>query len=104
MQKKDRKDRINNGDSDGLLPIKTRHKLSSQLPLFPSNTTAATNTSTILARQQLASKIRRMGRGPRCSKDGLNKGAWMEAEDKLLLDYIKNHGEGKWSNVAKETG
>ncbi|KAL6215657.1 hypothetical protein ACLB2K_015086 [Fragaria x ananassa] len=45
-----------------------------------------------------------MGRGPRCSKDGLNKGAWLEAEDKLLLDYIKNHGEGKWSNVAKETG
>ncbi|XP_050364113.1 transcription factor MYB1-like [Argentina anserina] len=45
-----------------------------------------------------------MGRNPRCSKDGLNKGAWMEAEDKLLLDYIKNHGEGKWSNVAKETG
>ncbi|KAM5565345.1 transcription factor MYB1-like [Rosa sericea] len=45
-----------------------------------------------------------MGRGPRCSKDGLNKGAWMAAEDKLLLDYIKNHGEGKWSNVAKETG
>ncbi|KAK9946782.1 hypothetical protein M0R45_012228 [Rubus argutus] len=45
-----------------------------------------------------------MGRGPRCSKDGLNKGAWMATEDKLLLDYIKNHGEGKWSNVAKETG
>ncbi|KAK2658260.1 hypothetical protein Ddye_004793 [Dipteronia dyeriana] len=45
-----------------------------------------------------------MGRSPRCSKDGLNKGAWAASEDKILRDYIKVHGEGKWSNVAKKTG
>lgn len=45
-----------------------------------------------------------MVRSPRSSIDGLNKGAWTAAEDKILTDYIKIHGEGKWSNVAKETG
>ena len=45
-----------------------------------------------------------MGRNPCCSKEGLNKGAWTAQEDKLLTDYIKAHGEGKWRNVLKETG
>ncbi|KAI9192578.1 hypothetical protein LWI28_025026 [Acer negundo] len=45
-----------------------------------------------------------MGRSPRCSKDVLIKGAWVASEDKILRDYIKVHGEGKWSNVAKKTG
>jgi hypothetical protein len=45
-----------------------------------------------------------MGRSPRCSKDGLNKGAWTALEDEMLVDYVKSHGEGKWSNLAKETG
>ena len=45
-----------------------------------------------------------MGRSPTCSKDGLNKGAWTAAEDKILLDYVKFHGEGKWSRLSRETG
>ncbi len=45
-----------------------------------------------------------MGRSPRCSKDGLNKGAWTALEDEMLMDYVKSHGKGKWSNLAKETG
>lgn len=45
-----------------------------------------------------------MGRSPRCTKDGLNKGAWTALEDEMLMDYVKSHGEGKWSNLAKETG
>ncbi|GAV63679.1 Myb_DNA-binding domain-containing protein [Cephalotus follicularis] len=45
-----------------------------------------------------------MVRSPRCSKDGLNKGTWTALEDKTLTDYIKTHGEGKWSNAAKVTG
>ncbi|KAJ6295234.1 hypothetical protein OIU78_023284 [Salix suchowensis] len=45
-----------------------------------------------------------MGRKTECSKDGLNKGAWTPVEDKMLLDYLKIHGEGKWSNIVRETG
>ncbi|CAK7354248.1 unnamed protein product [Dovyalis caffra] len=45
-----------------------------------------------------------MGRKPRCSKDGLNKGAWTPHEDEMLVDYVKIHGEGKWSNIVRETG
>ena len=48
--------------------------------------------------------LREMGRNPRCTKDGLNKGAWTALEDKILIDHVKTHGEGKWSNLAKETG
>lgn len=45
-----------------------------------------------------------MGRKPRCSADGMNKGAWTPPEDEMLVDYVKIHGEGKWSNIVKETG
>ncbi|XP_059287614.1 transcription factor MYB1-like [Lycium ferocissimum] len=45
-----------------------------------------------------------MGRKPCCSKEGLNKGAWTPIEDKILTDYIKVHGEGKWRNLPKKTG
>jgi hypothetical protein len=45
-----------------------------------------------------------MGRSPCCHKEGLNKGPWTADEDKLLTDYIKGRGEGKWGKVPKETG
>jgi myb proto-oncogene protein len=45
-----------------------------------------------------------MGRSPCCSKEGLNKGPWTADEDKLLTDYIKAHGEGKWGKIPKQTG
>ncbi|XP_015939156.1 transcription factor MYB1-like [Arachis duranensis] len=45
-----------------------------------------------------------MGRSPCCSKEGLNKGAWTAMEDKILTDYIKIHGEGKWRHLPKRAG
>ncbi|CAN4095265.1 unnamed protein product [Withania somnifera] len=45
-----------------------------------------------------------MGRKSSCSKEGLNKGAWTPLEDKVLIDYIKVHGEGKWRNLPKRAG
>nr|QOV09161.1 MYB protein [Forsythia suspensa] len=45
-----------------------------------------------------------MGRDPCCSKVGLNRGAWTAAEDKILTDYIKLHGEGRWRNLPKKAG
>ncbi|XP_057959983.1 transcription factor MYB123-like [Malania oleifera] len=45
-----------------------------------------------------------MGRSPCCSKEGVNRGAWTALEDKLLTNYIKTHGEGKWRNLPKRAG
>ncbi|XP_068659479.1 transcription factor MYB1-like [Aristolochia californica] len=45
-----------------------------------------------------------MGRSPCCSKEGLNRGAWTAAEDKILTEYIKVHGEGSWRNLPKRAG
>ncbi|XWS63830.1 hypothetical protein CRYUN_Cryun06bG0135500 [Craigia yunnanensis] len=46
-----------------------------------------------------------MGRKPCCSKEeGLNRGAWTATEDKILVDYIKAHGEGKWRSIPKAAG
>ncbi|KAF8040618.1 hypothetical protein BT93_B2746 [Corymbia citriodora subsp. variegata] len=46
-----------------------------------------------------------MGRSPCCSKEeGLNRGAWTADEDKILADYIKVHGEGKWRSISKKAG
>ncbi|XP_010936941.1 transcription factor MYB1 [Elaeis guineensis] len=45
-----------------------------------------------------------MGRRPCCSKVGLNRGSWSAQEDKILADYIKAHGEGKWRDLPKRAG
>ncbi|EXB38925.1 Anthocyanin regulatory C1 protein [Morus notabilis] len=45
-----------------------------------------------------------MGRNPCCSKEGLNRGAWTAVEDKILIDYIKTHGEGRWRNLPQKAG
>ncbi|KAK6912865.1 SANT/Myb domain [Dillenia turbinata] len=45
-----------------------------------------------------------MGRRPCCSKEGLNRGAWTAIEDKILTDYIKVHGEGKWGEIPTKAG
>lgn len=45
-----------------------------------------------------------MGRSPCCAKVGLNKGAWTSVEDKILRDYIKLHGEGRWRSLPKRAG
>ncbi|XP_008797438.2 transcription factor MYB1-like [Phoenix dactylifera] len=45
-----------------------------------------------------------MGRRPCCSKVGLNRGAWSACEDRILVDYIKAHGEGKWRDLPKRAG
>ncbi|PON81629.1 GAMYB transcription factor [Trema orientale] len=45
-----------------------------------------------------------MGRKPCCEKEGLNRGAWSAMEDKILADYIKIHGEGKWRDLPQRAG
>ncbi|XP_077234257.1 transcription factor MYB1-like [Tasmannia lanceolata] len=45
-----------------------------------------------------------MVRKPCCCKEGLNKGAWTNQEDKSLSDYIKVHGHGRWRTLPKKAG
>ncbi|KAF2299272.1 hypothetical protein P3X46_016314 [Hevea brasiliensis] len=37
-------------------------------------------------------------------EQGWRKGPWTPEEDKLLSEYVKLHGEGRWSSVARCTG
>ncbi|EYU39257.1 hypothetical protein MIMGU_mgv1a010579mg [Erythranthe guttata] len=41
---------------------------------------------------------------PCCSKVGLKRGPWTVEEDKLLSDYIKREGEGRWRTLPKKAG
>lgn len=34
----------------------------------------------------------------------LKKGPWSAAEDAVLVDYVKLHGEGNWNAVQRNTG
>ncbi|XP_068659282.1 transcription factor GAMYB-like [Aristolochia californica] len=34
----------------------------------------------------------------------LKKGPWTSAEDAILVDYVKKHGEGNWNSVQKHSG
>ncbi|XP_044471474.1 transcription factor MYB1-like [Mangifera indica] len=45
-----------------------------------------------------------MGRNPCCVKEGLNRGAWTAREDKILKDYVAEHGEGRWRNLPRKAG
>ncbi|OIW00138.1 hypothetical protein TanjilG_29128 [Lupinus angustifolius] len=45
-----------------------------------------------------------MGRAPCCEKVGLKKGRWTAEEDKILTDYIQEHGEGSWRSLPKNAG
>ncbi|KAM0004920.1 putative transcription factor MYB-HB-like family [Helianthus debilis subsp. tardiflorus] len=42
--------------------------------------------------------------GWRVAEEGWRKGPWTPAEDKLLMDYVALHGEGRWSSVAGCSG
>ncbi|GMH01282.1 hypothetical protein Nepgr_003121 [Nepenthes gracilis] len=35
--------------------------------------------------------------------DEYRKGLWTEEEDRILMDYVKNHGKGKWNRISKFT-
>ncbi|KAA8548897.1 hypothetical protein F0562_000581 [Nyssa sinensis] len=36
--------------------------------------------------------------------EGWRKGPWTTEEDRLLIEYVKLHGEGRWNSVAMLTG
>ena len=36
--------------------------------------------------------------------DGWRKGPWTSQEDKLLVDHVRQHGEGRWNSVSKLAG
>ncbi|KAK6145898.1 hypothetical protein DH2020_019767 [Rehmannia glutinosa] len=37
-------------------------------------------------------------------EEGWRKGPWTAEEDRLLIEYVKLHGEGRWNNVARLAG
>ncbi|CAN4082723.1 unnamed protein product [Withania somnifera] len=45
-----------------------------------------------------------MSWGANSDEQGWRKGPWTPEEDKLLSDYVKLHGEGRWSSVARCAG
>lgn len=34
----------------------------------------------------------------------LRKGSWTVDEDLLLVNYVAEHGEGRWDSLAREAG
>ncbi|KAJ6403927.1 hypothetical protein OIU84_012179 [Salix udensis] len=41
---------------------------------------------------------------PKGVNQGLKKGPWTVAEDAILIEYVKKHGEGNWNSVQKNCG
>ena len=37
-------------------------------------------------------------------RQGLKKGPWTAAEDSILIDYVRKHGEGNWNAVQRNSG
>ncbi|CAK9142143.1 unnamed protein product [Ilex paraguariensis] len=60
----------------------------------------------LLSRDQIDSPLTDDGNG-RGSADGevvMKKGPWTSAEDAILVEYVKKHGEGNWNAVQKHSG
>ncbi|EXB58831.1 Transcription factor GAMYB [Morus notabilis] len=34
-------------------------------------------------------------------EEGWRKGPWTADEDRLLIEYVRVHGEGRWNSVAR---
>ncbi|XLS70959.1 hypothetical protein HN51_027824 [Arachis hypogaea] len=45
-----------------------------------------------------------MGRAPCCEKVELKRGKWIAEEDRILTQYIEEHGEGSWRSLPKNAG
>ncbi|CAF2153121.1 hypothetical protein IGI04_002955 [Brassica rapa subsp. trilocularis] len=45
-----------------------------------------------------------MGAGWGIVEEGWRKGPWTAEEDRLLIDYVRLHGEGRWNSVARLAG
>lgn len=37
-------------------------------------------------------------------EEGWRKGPWTAEEDRLLIEYVRVHGEGRWNSVAQLAG
>ncbi|KAJ7964915.1 Transcription factor GAMYB [Quillaja saponaria] len=48
--------------------------------------------------------IEEAGSGENSGEGPLKKGPWTSAEDAILVEYVKKHGEGNWNAVQKHSG
>lgn len=37
-------------------------------------------------------------------EEGWRKGPWTAEEDRLLIEYVRLHGEGRWNSVSRLAG
>nr|CAD1819147.1 unnamed protein product [Ananas comosus var. bracteatus] len=44
------------------------------------------------------------GCGCGCWRGGVEEGPWTAAEDEILTEYVRRHGEGNWNAVRRNTG
>lgn len=51
---------------------------------------------------------RNIGHGGTCGRTNsgqvLKKGPWTAAEDAILMEYVRKHGEGNWNAVQRNSG
>jgi myb proto-oncogene protein len=63
------------------------------------------NEDDVLCNDQIQPRLNGEGNGG--SVGGgvvLKKGPWTSAEDAILIDYVRKHGEGNWNAVQKHSG
>ncbi|KAJ1428344.1 SANT/Myb domain [Sesbania bispinosa] len=58
----------------------------------------------VLCNDQTRSRLNDDSNGGGDDGIGLKRGPWTPAEDAILIDYVKKHGEGNWNAVQKYSG
>jgi len=50
-------------------------------------------------------EVEKMGKKANCENQyAMNRGPWSAEEDKILMNYVQVHGEGKWRELSKRAG
>lgn len=70
------------------------------------NRAASESEDGMLSNNQIGSPLGEEGNYGGSANGGvaLKKGPWTSAEDAILIEYVKKHGEGNWNAVQKHSG
>nr|KYP54573.1 Transcription factor GAMYB [Cajanus cajan] len=69
-----------------------------------SSMTSGGDTRKISKGRQSSSLVEEDGDGENVGEGPLKKGPWTSAEDAILIEYVKKHGQGNWNAVQKYSG
>lgn len=87
-------------------PVALLGRIAVQIQLKDMSHATFESDDGVLCQDQIGSPLMDQGKSGGSADGGLvlKKGPWTSAEDAILVDYVKKHGEGNWNAVQRFSG